>query len=117
MRGESALPELRSSSASASSRAGPAEVGVQQVHHGPQVPALFHVHLEQVAQVVQARRGQAEAALLLHRGGLGVALHHDQALQAGPVLAGDLLPGRFTLVLAESDPPVLVPLGQEDPPR
>ena len=89
--------------------AGPAEVGVQQVHHGPQVPALLHVHLEQVAQVIQAGRGQAEAALLLHRGGLGVALHHDQALQAGPVLARDLLPGRFALVLAEPDPPVRRP--------
>ena len=31
-----------------------AEVGVQQVDHRPQVPALLHVDLEQVAQVVEA---------------------------------------------------------------
>ena len=33
-----------------------AEVFVQQVDHRPQVAAFFHVHLEQVAQVVLARR-------------------------------------------------------------
>ena len=40
----------------------PAEEGVQQVDHGPQVPAFLDVDLKQVAQVVQARRR-------LHRGG------------------------------------------------
>ena len=59
----------------------PAEVGVQQVDHRPQVPALLDVDLEQVAQVVQARRGGAQVALLLDRGRLGVALDHDQPLQ------------------------------------
>ena len=28
------------------------EVGVQQVHHGPQVAAFLHIHLEQVAQII-----------------------------------------------------------------
>src|SRR6201981_2511493 len=34
----------------------------------------------------------------------------------GRALAGDLLPGRLALVLAEPDPPVWIPFGQEDPP-
>ena len=84
----------------------PAEVGVQQVHHRPQVTALLHVDLEQVAQVVQGRGGRAEVALLLDGGGLGVALDDDQPLQLGPVLPGHLLPGRLALVRAERDPPV-----------
>jgi hypothetical protein len=44
-----------------------AEVFVQQIDHGPKVATLFHVHLEQVAQVVLAGAGQAQVALLLHR--------------------------------------------------
>ena len=79
------------------------EVGVQQVDHRPQVPALLHVDLEQVAQVVEARGGLPEPALLLHRCRLGVALDDDQPLQVGPVLAGHLLPHRLALVLAERD--------------
>ena len=42
-----------------------AEVLVQQVDHRPQVAAFLDVHLEQVAQVVLARAGQAQVALLL----------------------------------------------------
>ena len=80
----------------------PAEVGVQQVDHRPEVPALLDVDLEQVAQVVQARRGRAEVALLLDRGRLGVALDDDQPLQVRPVLARHLLPGRLALVLRRS---------------
>ena len=34
-----------------------AEVGVEQVHHGPEVPPLLHVDLEEVAQVVERRAG------------------------------------------------------------
>ncbi|MNV53839.1 hypothetical protein D3C71_1460010 [compost metagenome] len=41
-----------------------AEVAMQQIHHGPQVAAFFDVDLEQVAQVVLRRRGQAQMALL-----------------------------------------------------
>ncbi len=42
-----------------------AEVGVEQVDHGPQVAALFDVDLEDVAQVVDAGGGVAQVALLL----------------------------------------------------
>ena len=58
-----------------------AEVRVQQVDHRPQVPALLDVDLEQVAQVVERRAGEAEAPLLLDRRGLGVALRDDQPPQ------------------------------------
>src|SRR5207245_2527187 len=80
------------------------------------VPPLLHVHLEQVAQVVQAGRGGAQVTLLLDRGGLGVALDHDQPLQLGPVLPWHLAPHRLALVLAEPDLAARVPLGQEDAP-
>ena len=66
--------------------------------------ALLDVDLEQVAQVVEARRREAQAALLLDGGRLGVALDDDQALQVGAVLAGDLLPRPFALVLRIVEP-------------
>ena len=53
------------------------EIGMQQVDHGPQVAALLHVHLEQIAQVVQAGRGLAQQALLFDAGRFGVALRDD----------------------------------------
>ena len=43
----------------------PSEVRVQQVDHGPQVPALLDVDLEQIAAVVQAGGTGAQQALLL----------------------------------------------------
>jgi hypothetical protein len=68
------------------------EVRVQQVDHRPQVAALLHVDLEEVAEVVQAGAGLAEQALLLDAGRLGVALGDDQAAERVAVLAGHLLP-------------------------
>jgi hypothetical protein len=93
-----------------------AEVLVQQVHHGPQVAAFFHVDLEQVAQVVLAGRGQAQVALLLHRCRLGVALRDDDAAQVGAVFARHVLPGGFALVVTEVDLAVLLGGVQEDAP-
>src|SRR6266498_413794 len=72
-------------------------VGRAAAPHRPQVPALLHVHLEEVAQVVDARAGVAEVALLLDRRWLGVALHHHQPAQRVAELAGDLLPDRLAL--------------------
>jgi hypothetical protein len=80
-----------------------AEVGVQQVDHGPQVAAFLDVHLEQVAHVVERGAGHAEVALLLDRGRLGVALRDDDAAQGRAVLARHFLPGGLALVLAEVD--------------
>src|SRR6266540_60631 len=86
----------------------PAEVGVQQVHHRPQMPALLHVDLEEVAQVIQAGCDGAQIPLLFHRRGFGVALDDDQALQVRPVLPRYLLPHRFVLVMSEGDAPTAV---------
>ena len=77
------------------------EVPMQQVHHGPQVTALFDVDLKQIAQVIERRAGESEMALLLDRGGFRVALGDDDPPQIGAMLAGNVLPGRLTLVVAE----------------
>ena len=93
-----------------------AEMRVQQIHHGPQVAAFLHVHLEQVAQVVERRAGVAEQVLLFDRGGLGVALGHDQAAELGAELARHLLPYRLTDAVAKADAPVGDRVGQKDAP-
>ena len=63
---------------------------------------FLDIDLEDVAQVVERGRGQAEHALLLHRGGLGIALGDDQPAQGRAVLARHLLPDVFAAVLAEA---------------
>ena len=93
-----------------------AEVAVQQVHHRPEVTSFFDVHLEQVAHVVEARRGVAEVALLLDRRRLGVALHDEQAAQLGAMLAGHVVPHRLALAVAERDAPIGLGVGEEDAP-
>ncbi|MNX39019.1 hypothetical protein D3C86_693660 [compost metagenome] len=93
-----------------------AEIAMQQVHHGPQVAAFFHVDLEQVAQVVLGRRGQAQMALLLDRSGFGVALRDDDAAQIGAVFAGHVLPHVPPHVFAEVDLALAVLRRQKDAP-
>ena len=80
-----------------------AEVLVQQVDHRPEVAAFLDVDLEQVAHVVERRRGLAQMALLLDGGRLGIALHDDQPAQRCAMLAGHVLPGLFALGGAEVD--------------
>ncbi len=65
---------------------------MEQVDHRPQVTALFDVDLEEVAQVVERRRGLAELALLLDARRLGVGLRHDDAAEDAAELAGHLVP-------------------------
>ena len=89
---------------------------VQQVDHRPQVPAFLDVDLEEVAQVVERRRGLAEITLLLDRGRLGVALNDDQAAQHGAVFARHLLPGGLALVRAERNFPIRHLRGEQDAP-
>src|SRR5207245_10648729 len=93
-----------------------AEVGLEQVDHRPQVPALFHVDLEEVAQVVERGARPPEVPLLFDGGGLGVALRDDQPAQRAAVLAGHLLPRGLALVIAEGDRAVGLRLGEEDAP-
>jgi hypothetical protein len=93
-----------------------AEIFLQQVDHGPQVPAFLDVDLEQVAHVVERRRGLAQVALLLDAGRLRVALDDDEAAQHGAIFAGNLLPGLLALVPAEIDEPVLGARRQQNAP-
>ena len=80
-----------------------AKIFLQQIDHRPEVAAFLDVHLEQVAQVIERRRGGAEVPLLLDRGRFGIALDHQQAAQHGAIFAGHFLPGRLALVRAERD--------------
>ena len=78
--------------------------------------AFLDIDLEQVAQVVERRRGLAEMALLFDRGRLGVALDHDQAAQHGAMLARHFLPGRLAIILAERDDAIFFLRRQQDAP-
>lgn|GEM_PF-6377675 len=78
--------------------------------------AFLDVHLEQVAQVVQARAGQPEVALLLDRGRLGIALRDDDAAQVSPVFARDILPCVLADMVAEMNLAAGFSGIQEDPP-
>src|SRR5437870_13399304 len=42
-----------------------AKISVQQINHGPEMPALFDVYLKKIAQVVKRRTSVAELSLLL----------------------------------------------------
>ena len=55
-------------------------------------------------------------SLLLDRGGLRVALGHDEPPQRPAVFARHFLPGRLPLVIAERDGAVRLGLGEEDAP-
>ncbi len=85
-----------------------AKVFVQQIDHGPQVATFFHVNLKQVAQVVHARRCEAQMTLLLNRSWLGIALRHDDAAQVRSVFARHVLPNFFTFVIAKMNLTVLI---------
>src|SRR5437899_2215331 len=70
-------------------------------------PAFLDIDLEQIAQVVERRRGLAEETLLLDRRRLGVTLDHNQAAQHSAVFARDLLPRLFAFMSSEGNFPVL----------
>ena len=74
-----------------------AEIFDQEIDHRPEMAALLDIDLEEVAHVVEARRGRAEEALLLDRGRLGVALDDDEPAQQRAVLARHFLPGGLAL--------------------
>src|SRR4029079_11120684 len=78
-----------------------AEIFLQDVDHGPEMPSFLDIDLQDVAHVVERGRGLAEMALLLDRGRLGVALDDDEPAQHGAVLARDLLPGGLAEMPAE----------------
>ncbi len=78
-----------------------AEIFLQQIDHRPEMAALLHIDLEQVAQVVERRRGLTEMTLLLDRGRFGVALDHHEAAEHRAIFAGHFLPGGFAHVSSE----------------
>src|SRR5262245_15319031 len=80
------------------------------------MPAVIHVDLEDVAQVVDRGTRASEVTLLLHGRRLGVALGHDEAAQRAAILAGHLLPRGIAFVIAESDRATGLGLRQEDAP-
>jgi hypothetical protein len=77
-----------------------AEIFVQEINHRPEVPAFLDIDLEQVAQIVERGRGEAEKALLFDARRLGVALDDDEAAQHGAIFPRRLLPRRFAGVFA-----------------
>ena len=93
-----------------------AEIFLQDIDHGPQMPAFLDIDLKHVAHVVERGRGLAEVALLLDRGGLGVALDDDEAAQHGAVFARHLLPGGLAVMLAERNRATLLVRRQQDAP-
>src|SRR5262249_57977689 len=92
------------------------EIFLQDIDHGPQMPSLLDIDLKRVAHVVERGRGLAEMALLLDRGGLGVALDDDETAQHGAVFAWHLLPGGVAVVLAERNRAALLVRRQQDAP-
>src|SRR5262249_3108244 len=93
-----------------------AEIVLQDIDHGPQTPAFLDSDLKDVAHVVERGCGLAEMALLLDRGGFGVALDDDETAQHGAVFAGYLLPGGFAVMLAERNRAALLVRRQQDAP-
>src|SRR5712692_2337776 len=93
-----------------------AKVGIEQIDHGPEMPALLDVDLKDIAQIVERGAGAAQVPLLLDRGGLRIAVGDDEPAKGAAILARHLLPGRLALVIAEVDLPARLRLGQEDAP-
>src|SRR4030095_5512088 len=93
-----------------------AEMGVEQVDHGPEVAAFLHVDLEEIAGVVEEVTGAPEMAVLRDGGGPGVPLGDDEATEGAAVLARHLLPRGLPLVVAEVDLPSRLGLGEEGGP-
>src|SRR6185437_7199204 len=93
-----------------------AEIGVQEIDHRPEMTAFLDIDLEEVAQVVERGAAMAQEALLLDRGGLGVARRDDEAAQRRAMLARHLLPGGLAELVAEADAPVGRGLGEENAP-
>ena len=57
------------------------KIAVQQVHHRPQMPPFFDVHLKNIPQVVHRRTRRAQQSLLFDRSRLRIALRYNHAPQ------------------------------------
>src|SRR6185369_14073220 len=79
------------------------EVTVQQIDHGPKMPAFFDIHLKEVTKIVKRGTRLAELSLLFDRRGLSVALRHDDPSQRIAKFAGHFLVRGPSVVVAETD--------------
>ena len=77
---------------------------------------FFYVDLEQVAQVVERRRGVAKQTLLLDRSRLGVALRDDQPAEGRAIFARHFLPHVLPHVVAKAYLATRLLVGHEDTP-
>src|SRR6266850_74712 len=93
-----------------------AEVGVQYVHHRPEMPSFLDVDLEEIAQIVEGRAGVAEPVLLFDRSGLGIALGDDEAAELRAEFARYLLPHRLAEGVPEADGAIGDGIGQKNAP-
>src|SRR6266511_2847927 len=78
--------------------------------------SFLDVHLKEVAKIVQAGAVCTELTLLLHAGGLGVALQDDEAAQLVAELAGHFLPDRLPLEIAKSNTTIGGGFGEKNAP-
>ena len=85
-----------------------AEIAVQQINHGPQMPPLFDVHLKNISQIVERRAAHAQQPLLFHGSWLGVSLSHDHAPQRRAIFARNFLPRGLALMYTEIHLPVAI---------
>src|SRR6266568_4644189 len=93
-----------------------AEIFLQDVDHGPQVPPLLDIDLKDVAHVVERGRSLAQMPLLLDRSGFSVALDDDEAPQHGAIFTRHLLPGGLAVMSAERNLAALFLRRQQDAP-
>jgi hypothetical protein len=89
---------------------------MEQIHHGPEMAPLFHVHLKQISQVVQAGASLTEPSLLLDARGLGIPLGNNQAAKLIAELARYFLPDRLSREVAESYASIVDRIGEKNPP-
>src|SRR5262249_35282688 len=94
----------------------PPEITMKQIHHRPQMPALFHIDLKQIAEIVEGRACSPQEPLLLDRSGLRIALRHNNAPQSRPMFSRDFLPCGLSLAVPEIHLSVFIPRCQENSP-
>ena len=94
----------------------PPKIGMQQIHHRPEMPPFLHIDLEQVPQIKKRRACLPKKALLFYRSWLRIALCYDQTTEDRAIFAGDLLPHRLTKIIAKTDGAVLLLICEKDAP-
>src|SRR6478752_245736 len=89
---------------------------MEEIDHGPEMAALFDVHLKQISEIVQAGAALSEPSLLLDACRLRISLRHDQAAQLVSELAGYFLPDGLSGKVAESNASIVHRIGEKNAP-